>query len=183
MIVLKRYGIITAVLLALGGCGITAPHSNPAYVDLDALSWRDVDTVMALSFGPTALGLAALAMDEDPAAQALLRSLEGIRIRVYEVEGDPEKVAAGLNDLSLELRSVGWEPAIRVQEGKEVSHVLIKMSGEDIAGLTVLTSDSLEAVLINVMGNLSPAQLDKTMVALELPASGIDTSAAETSTL
>lgn len=179
---MKALGI-GILLLTLAGCGITAPHSNPGYVDLDALSWRDVDTVMTLSFGPTALGLAAFAMGDDPAAQAIVRSLDGVRIRVYEVEGAPEKVAADLNELSLELRSMGWEPTIRVQQGKEVTHVLMKMSGEDIAGLTVLTSDSLEAVLVNVMGQLSPEQLNKTMLALELPVPGVDTSTPETSTL
>ena len=172
-----------ALVLALTGCGITAPRDNPGYVDLDALSWRDVDTVMTLSFGPTVLGLAAHAMDEDPAVQAILRSLDGIRVRVYEVEGDPLKITEDLNGLSLELRSLGWEPAIRVQEGKEVTHVLMKMSGEDITGLTVLTSDSLEAVLVNVMGNLSPEQLDRTMVALDLPATGIDSISTETTAL
>ena len=183
MKILKRYGVAATLLLALTGCGIVAPHNNPGYVDLDALSWRDVDTVMTLSFGPTALGLAAFAMGEDPVAQELLRSLDGVRIRIYEVEGDPEKVAADLNGLSLELRSLGWQPAVRVQEGKGVTHVLMKMSGEDIAGLTVLTSDSLEAVLVNVMGNLSPAQLDRAMVALELPDTSLDTPSPDTSTL
>lgn len=179
----RQLGALGVLILALTGCGITAPQDNPGYADLDALSWRDVDTVMVLSFGPTALGLAARAMDEDPATQALLRSLDGVRIRVYEVEGDPVRVAADLNDLSLELRSLGWQPAVRVQEGQEVTHVLMKMSGENIAGLTVLTSDSLEAVLVNVMGNLSPEQLDRTMVALELPATGIDSASPETAAL
>lgn len=183
MIPCQRMIAAVFLILALAGCGITAPRDNPGYVDLDALSWRDVDTVMTLSLGPTALGLVAHAMDEDPKAQAILRSLDGVRIQVYELEGDPASVAADLNDLSLELRALGWEPAIRVQEGQEVTHVLMKMSGKNIAGLTVLTSDALEAVLINVMGTVSPEQLDNTMAALENPALVVDSASSETTEL
>ncbi len=37
-----------------------------------------------------------------------------------------------------------------------------------VAGLTVLTSDSLEVVLVNVMGDLKPEFFSDTMVALDV---------------
>lgn len=166
---------IAALLLALQGCGITAPHSNAGYADIDGLSWRDVDTVMTLSFGPAALGLAAFAVDDDPATQALLEGLQGVRVKIYEIEGDPEKVASDLTHMSMNLREDGWEPVVRVVEDGEATHVLLRMQGDEIAGLTVLTSDSLEAVLVNVMGNLHPELFEEAMVALEIPAATMAT--------
>jgi hypothetical protein len=101
----QRLATILLVLLVTG-CGITAPQSNIGFADLDALSWRDVDTTMTLSLGPTALGFAAAMVDDDPEVQLLLDSLEG----------------------------------------------------EKIAGMTVLTSDSAEVVLVNIMGEIQPEQ-------------------------
>jgi hypothetical protein len=55
-----------------------------------------------------------------------------------------------------------------VQEGDERTQVLVKMKGPDIAGLTVISLDEHEAVIVNVMGNLSPELFSGAMVALEV---------------
>ena len=146
------------LVLVVTGCGITAPHSNIGFADLDALSWRDVDTTMTLSLGPTALGFAAAMVDDDPEVQLLLDSLEGVRIKIYQIEGEPAKVAEDLNAMSAQLKSRGWEPIVLVREEHEVTHMLVKMDGEKIAGMTVLTSDSAEVVLVNIMGEIQPEQ-------------------------
>ena len=51
--------VILCLALVLVGCGITAPHRNPGYADLDGLSWRDVDAKVSLSVGPSVLRFAA----------------------------------------------------------------------------------------------------------------------------
>jgi hypothetical protein len=53
-----------------------------------------------------------------------------------------------------------------VQEPGERTHVLVKMNGSVIAGLTVISLDEREAVIVNVMGNLSPEMFSGTMAAL-----------------
>lgn len=165
---------VLGLVLALGGCGITAPHRNPGYADLDGLSWRDVDTRVSLSLGPAVLRLAASMVHDDPVARELLRNLDGVRVRVYEVDGDPAGIAADLNSMSAQLREVGWEAVILVREEGETTHVLMKLEGERIAGLTVLTSDSLEVVLVNVMGELRPDLFAQAMAAVDVPVPDID---------
>ena len=50
-------GVLLA--LALGGCGLTAPRSNPGFADLDSLGLADTDRVLTLSIGPALLRFAA----------------------------------------------------------------------------------------------------------------------------
>lgn len=165
---------VLLVCLQLVGCGITAPHRNAGYADLDGLSWRDVDATMTISLGPTLLSMAAQMVEDDPQTKALLRSLDGVRIKIYEIEDDPDSVVADLNSMSSQLREEGWEPVMLVREERETVHVLMKLHEDRIAGLTVLTTDSVEVVLVNVMGELRPDLFSETMAALDVPTPDID---------
>jgi Domain of unknown function (DUF4252) len=169
-----RVTLFAVLTVVLTGCGMTAPNHNAGYADWDVLSWRDVDATMTLSLGPTVLNTAARFVDDDPAVQALLRSLDGVRIKIYEIEGDALNVAQDLNDISAELRQAGWLPVVLVREEGEVTHVLAKTTGQSIEGITVLTSDSADVVFVNIMGEIHPELFVDTMVALDAPVPAID---------
>ena len=81
------------LLLFLTACGLTAPRASEGYADLESLGMRDTDQVMSLSIGPSVLRFAASHVDDDPEVRELLRSLDGIRIRIYEIDGDAGGVA------------------------------------------------------------------------------------------
>ena len=167
-------GLVLATVIALTGCGVTAPHRASGYADLDGLSWRDLDRSLSLSLGPTVLRMLALGVDDDPMVRELLRNLDGVRVQAYRIEGDPDDVAEDLNAIGTRLRGAGWEPVIRVREAGETVHVLMKLEQARIAGLTVLASDSLEVVLVNVMGELRPELFGEAMAALEVSVPPLD---------
>lgn len=171
---IRRLIAALAMVTALSGCGLTAPRSSAGFADLDALSWRDVDTEVNLSFGPSLLRFAANRVEDDPATRELLRSLEGVRVKVYRIEGDALEVAGDLDAMSVHLREQGWEESVRVQEGGETTHVLVMVDCDHILGITVLSSDAEEAVIVNVMGNLDPADFTRAMRALQAPGADID---------
>ena len=53
--------------------------------------------------------------------------------------------------------------------------MLLRLSGSNIRGMTVLTSDgSSEAVVVNLMGDIQPEQFSDVMVALDVDAPGIE---------
>lgn len=156
------------VTLLVSGCGVLAPSSSEGYADLDSLGFADTDSTMSLSFGPSVLRMAAGFIDDDPATRELLLNLEGVRVKVYDVVRGQERVALRIDKMSAKLRRQGWEPVVTVQEGDERTQVLVKMKGPDIVGLTVISLDEHEAVIVNVMGNLSPELFSGTMVALEV---------------
>ena len=147
-----RSSIIFSTCILLLGCGLTAPINNEGYADLDSLGTVDVDHTMTLSLGPTILNFAALHIDKDPELSSILRALDGVRIKIYEIDGDATRVAIKLADMSQKLREKNWEPVMLVREEGEQVHMLMKVTGERISGLTLLTSDSREVIIVNIMG-------------------------------
>lgn len=162
-----------AATLALAGCGLTAPRSNDGFADLDSLGIADTDRVLTLSVGPALLRFAANHVEDDPEAEALLRSLDGVRIRIYEIDGDAGRVLARMGRMSDELQADGWEPVMLVRSEGEQAHMLLKVVDEQIRGMTVLVCDGeSEAVVINLMGEIEPQQFGGVMVALDVDAAG-----------
>lgn len=157
-----------ALVLALGACSLTAPRSSAGYADLESLGVRDVDRVMTLSIGPALLRFAAAHIDDDPELRALLRGLEGVRIRIYEIDGDAGRVATRINTMSRHLQDDGWEPVLSMREGSEATYMLLRVVDQQVRGMTVLVSDGeSEAVVINLMGDIRPEQFGEVMVALD----------------
>ena len=167
--------VLVLLLMLLTGCGLTAPRGNEGYADLDSLGMRDTDRVISLSIGPALLHFAAKHVDDDPEVQALLRSLDGVRIRIYEVDGDAGRVAARMQNMSANLQADGWEPVMLVRQEDEQAHMLMRMVDGRICGMTVLVMDgNSEAVVVNLMGDIQPEQFGEVMVALDVDAGGVD---------
>jgi hypothetical protein len=163
------FPVLGAVMLFLTACGLTAPRSNAGFADLESLGMADTDRVMSLSLGPAILDFAAGYLDDEPETQALLRSLDGVRIRIYEVNGDAGRVAGRIDRMSAHLQDDGWEPVMLVREEDEQAHMLLRTIEGQICGLTLLVLDGQsEAVVVNVMGELEPQQFGDVMVALDV---------------
>lgn len=162
-------------ILLLSACGITAPRSSDGFADLESLGMRDTDQVVNLSIGPTLLHFAAAYIDDDPEIRDLMRSLDGVRVRVYEIDGDASRVAARIHDMSQHLQADGWESVLLVREEHEETHMLLRNSDGHISGMTVLTSDGeSEAVIVNLMGEIHPEQFGGVMLALDVDAPGVE---------
>lgn len=167
----KRVRLLLVALLAtsvLISCGFTAPRGNQGYANLDSPGMLDTNRTTALSIGPTILRFAAKHMDDDPETRALLRSLDGVRIRVYEVDGDYEKVSSNLERMGRKLQDDDWAPVMLINEEGERTQMFAKSSSSGIQGLTIVSADSNEVVVINVMGDIDPANFTDVMVALDV---------------
>jgi hypothetical protein len=163
------------VTFSLSACGITAPRSNEGFADLDSLGVSDTDHVLSLSVGPALLRFAARHVDNDSETQALLRSLEGVRVKVYEIDGDAGRVAERMSRMNGRLQDDGWETVMTVRSGTERVYMLLRVVDEEIRGMTVLVSDGeSEAVIVNLMGTIRPEQFSDVMVALDVDAAGIE---------
>ena len=155
------------VTTALISCGITAPRGDEGYANLESPGMFDTQRTTALSIGPTVLWLAARYMD-DPEIKALLKSLNGVRIRIYEVDGDRERVTRNLQHLGQKLQGDHWVPVMLVQEDGEHTQMFAKSSPRGIQGLTIVSQDEQEVTIINVMGEIEPAHFKDVMVALNV---------------
>ena len=168
--------LFALVMLALtSACGILAPSSNDGYADLESLGMRDTNRVVNLSIGPTLLHFAANHIDDDPEVRDLLRSLDGVRVRVYEIDGNAGRVASRIDTMSQHLQADGWEPVLLVREENEETRMLIRTVNGRINGMTVLVSDGeSEAVIVNLMGDIRPEQFGGVMLALDVDAPGVE---------
>ena len=158
----------TILALTLTACGITAPRSNDGYANLDSPGISETNRTMSLSLGPTVLRFAARFLDDDPETQALLRSLDGVRVRIYEVDGDSEVSAQNFTHMGTKLNKDGWEPVMLIREEGELVKMYAKPSNTGVQGLTIVSADSDEVVVVNVMGDLDPKYYRDVMVALDV---------------
>ena len=172
---LSRLLGIASLAIALSACGLTAPRSSDGYANLESLGMRDTNKVMTLSIGPALLRFAASHVEDEPQVQELLRNLDGVRIRIYEIDGNAGRVATRINSMSLNLQEDGWEPVMLIKEENEATHMLLRIVDGQICGMTVLVSDGdSEAVVINLMGTIEPQQFGDVMVALDVDTPGVD---------
>jgi len=170
-----RLLIVGFTVLTISACGITAPRNNVGFAHLESLGVGDTDRVTNISIGPTLLHLAARYVDDDPEVRRLLKNLEGVRVRIYEIDGDASRVATRIDDMSQHLQADGWDPVVLVREKNEETHMLLRMVDGRISGMTVLTSDGeSEAVVVNLMGDIQPEQFSGVMLALDVDAPGTE---------
>jgi len=160
--------VLTLSAFMLSSCGITAPRGNDGFANLDSPGMGDTDRTMTISLGSTVLRFAARFMDDEPETQALIRSLDGVRIRIYEVNGDSERIAQNFEHMGNKLTKDGWSPVMLVREEGELVQMYAKPSDTGIQGLTIVSADVEEVVVINVMGDIDPMYYSDVMVALNV---------------
>jgi len=168
----NRANVLVLVLImaafALSACGITAPRSNDGYANLDSPGMSDTNRTMSLSLGPTVLRFAARFMDDEPETQALLRSLDGVRVRIYEVHGDSTRIARNFEHMGSKLNNDGWQPVMLIREESELVQMYAKPSSSGMQGLTIVSADDEEVVVVNIMGEIDPSYYKDVMVALDV---------------
>ncbi len=161
---------VALMIFVLSSCGITAPRNNEGFANLDSPGMNDTNRIMALSLGPTTLRFAARFLDDEPETQALLRSLDGVRIRIYEVYGDHQRITRNFDRMGGKLLDDGWDPVMLIREEDELLQMYVKTSGAGISGLTIVSADDEEVVVINIMGDIDPVYYTDVMYALNVDA-------------
>ena len=161
---------MASVVLLLSSCGITAPRNNEGFANLDSPGINDTDRTMTISIGSTVLRFAARFLDDEPETQTLLRSLEGVRVRIYEVDddGDTDRIVENFEHMGGKLRDDGWDPVMLVREEDELVQMYMKSTAGGIRGLTIVSADDDEVVVVNVMGDIDPVYYQDVMLALNV---------------
>ena len=165
--------VALATVAATSGCGITAPTRNEGYADFDASRYRGLRRDASISLGPRVINFAARHTQDDPEARAILRAVDGVRVKVYQLgdRTDSRELAETLSATASELAADQWQAVARVNEDDETVLVLVKEKGESLVGVCVLAADEQELVFVNVMGRLTPELLAR--VSPELPAGNL----------
>ena len=162
-------GAALALLIALAPVAATAESEetykrSPGYVDFDPIL-GDMESSVEVFLKGSLLVIAREAVrDEDPELGDLLSKISYVRVQVFPVE---ETTASVLKDKTREvakqLEKKGWEMTVRVrEEGEQVLIYLLPGKKDEIQGLVVMVvEDDEDAVFINVVGDISPAEIGR----------------------
>ncbi|MDZ4728367.1 MAG: DUF4252 domain-containing protein [Xanthomonadales bacterium] len=157
-------GLALSIIVALPAMAQEdALKGLPGYVDFGELQGVYGEPKVMINLGGSILKFVGGMSKDDPETTALLDKLKGVRINVYSIDGKPDAALQKVSQVKSLLQSGSWEPIVQVNEEGEQAQIFIKFSGDVMEGLTVMAVDEEEAVFINIIGQLDPAQLSQVM--------------------
>ena len=155
---------LTAMLALPAMAQEDALKAFPGYVDFGELTGIYGEPTVQISVGASLLSLVgSLSAKEDPEAAELFKRLNGVRVNVFE---NTQVSAEGLEfvkDVSGKLSAKGWESVVTVNSEDEQVRIFMMINDDIVEGITVMAVEPTEAVFVNVIGNISPAELEKVM--------------------
>ena len=138
--------------------------SLAGYVDFGDLSTTYGDPKITINLGGTMLNFVGMMSSSDnPETSDLISKLKGIRVQIYSMDENTDAAKSQFGKTKSHLKSSGWEPIVQVNEDDEQVLVYMKTTGGNMEGMTVMVVDDEEAVFVNVIGQLNPAELAKVM--------------------
>ncbi len=136
----------------------------PGYVDFGDLSATYGEPKITINLGGTMLNFVGMmTSSESPETSELISKLKGIRVQIYETDENVDAAREQYNKVKSQLKATGWEPIVQINEDDEQVLVYMKMGGGNMEGMTVMVVDGEEAVFVNIIGQLNPAELGKVM--------------------
>ena len=160
--------LLTLFITALFSLPIAAQtaqlESLPGYVDFADLDAIYGEPRVMVNIGASLLKLlSAASAAEDPQTAALISGLEGVRIKVYPTNGNLTPALEKMEEARSSLQASDWEPVVQVKEAGEEVQIFMKAGVDTVDGLTVMAVDGEEAVFLNILGSIDPAQVGRVM--------------------
>jgi hypothetical protein len=158
------------ILVVAAWCQPVAAQSriedDPGYVDFSRLASEfGQQPIMEINIHGALLRLVAEASElEDPELARMLRRIRGVYVRGFELEGlDVDRVRRLKDNISTTLERDRWDSFIRVRDRDEDIDFFVRMQGDDIAGLVVMSIDRSddETVFLNIVGNIRPEEIGR----------------------
>lgn len=141
----------------------------PGYVDFGDLSSLYGEPKIIINLGGTMLGfISMMSSSESPETADMISKLKGVRVQIFETDTNSDASKAQFNKVKANLKSAGWEPIVQVNEDDQQVLIYMKMKDGNMEGMTVMVVDEEEAVFVNVIGQLDPAELGRVMESLDV---------------
>jgi hypothetical protein len=147
--------------------------NQPGYLPIEQLNLFPPEklSVEVNIEGPILRMVAAATKHDDPGFSAVIAGLKGITLQAFPLKGvDATAVKARIAGAVRWLEGHAWTASIKVRDKGAETYVYLKQSGDRIEGLTLLSvSPGDEAVVINIVGTIDPAQLGRIGQKFDLP--------------
>lgn len=159
----------------------TLLHTRYAYADditqeRGYVEFADLNPVygepkVMVNLNKTMLGFVSKLNMSDPATTELISKLKGVRVHVYDMDGNDQPALDLIADVSSSLQAKSWLPIVSVNENGEKVRIFTKLTDDIMDGLVVMAVESDgkgEAVFINIVGEIDPAQISKVTDSLNI---------------
>lgn len=174
----KPIALAAFLLALLAGPAVDAQtmqtmKSQPGYLPIEQLNLFPPEklSVEINIEGPLLRMVAAATKRDDPGFSSVVDGLKGITLQAFPLKGvDAGTVKAKIAGAVRWLEGHAWTASIKVRDKGEETYVYLKLSGDRIDGLTLLSvNPGDEAVVINIVGTIDPAQLGRIGQKFDLP--------------
>lgn len=145
---------------------------HPGYFPIEELSIFPEESLnLEINLTGPMIQFIALATDEEePELSRLVEELKSIRVRGADLDSiDSDNLKAGIRAAADKLAADGWISMVRIREDDEEIYIYFKDQDGEMAGLTVLSLDGDEGMLINLVGKIDPSGLGSLAQGLDLP--------------
>ena len=175
---------------ALTVSGLALAHENAIPSESGRLilpDFRELETKAtestAVTVGPWLLHFAShFADSHDPdsaAAKRVFANIKSITVHSYEFDSDFVYSQADVEAVRAQLRGPNWNRLAQVR-GKDRKNVdvYVSMDNDKTTGLAVISAEPRELTIVNVVGSISPEDLQRISTHLYMPglrATGSDT--------
>jgi len=116
--------------------------------------------------------------DKDPdeaQIKKLVAGLKGIYVKSFEFDADNQFNAADVDSIRNQLREPAWSRLVNVKSKRDANvDVYISLSGSNVNGLVVITSEARELTVVNIVGPVDLEKLANLEGSLGIPDLGIE---------
>lgn len=171
-----KYLVLIFMALLLGASAwaqSTRLEDMPGYVDFGSLDTIYGEPRVMINIGGPLMQLlsAAAQHSDDPQAAALMRDLEGVRINIYNTAGNQGPALAQMGKARAALEARQWQPFVQVNEDGENVQMFTRIEGDKMQGMAIMVVNEEEAVFLNILGEIDPAQVGRVVDQLNV---GVD---------
>ena len=116
--------------------------------------------------------MGSIAQHSDPVAADVLKKLQQISVRVYQMDGNSKSALESVKSITKKIRKDNWQPIVNVNEENEQIKIFSKMTGDKIDGVVVMAVNNEgaggEAIFINIVGDIDPQNISKVTDSLNI---------------
>jgi hypothetical protein len=144
------------------------------YVDFANLDSVYGDPKVMINLNKTMLGFISKINMSDPEASELISKLKAVRVQIYKMTENDQPALDLIANVSEDIKTKNWLPIVSVNEDDEKVRIFTKITDDIMDGLMVMVinnkddRDGREAVFINIVGEIDPAQINKVTESLNI---------------
>ena len=144
------------------------------YVDFTNLDSVYGEPKVMVNLNKTMLGFISKINMSDPDAAELISKLKAVRVQIYNMTDDDKPALDLIAKVSKDILTKNWLPIVSVNEDDEKVRIFTKITDDIMDGLVVMVINNKkekvrrEAVFINIVGEIDPAQINKVTESLNI---------------